>query len=79
MRRWLLGWWRIDVAVCMKVVTKDRTKEEECDDLPMLAEFGDWLNWQGDRGFHSASLLRIRAGAIKQIQIIPQSEAWHNL
>jgi hypothetical protein len=43
----------------MKVVTKYRTKEGEFDDLPMLAEFGDLVNWQGDRGFHSASLLYI--------------------
>jgi len=33
----------------MKVVTKDRTKKGEFDDLPMLAEFGDLVNWQGDR------------------------------
>jgi hypothetical protein len=43
----------------MKVVTKDRTKEGEFDDLPLLAEFVDLVNWQGDRGFHSASLLYI--------------------
>jgi hypothetical protein len=43
----------------MKVVTKDGTKEGEFDDLPLLAEFGDLVNWQGDRGFHSASLLYI--------------------
>jgi hypothetical protein len=35
----------IDIAVCMKVVTKDRTKGGEFDDLPMLAEFGDLVNW----------------------------------
>jgi hypothetical protein len=29
----------------MKVVTKDRTKEGEFDDLPLLAEFGDLVNW----------------------------------
>lgn len=33
----------------MKVVTKDRTKEGEFDDLPLLAEFGDLVNRQGDR------------------------------
>jgi hypothetical protein len=47
----------IDVAVCMKVVTKERTKEGEFDDLPLLAEFVDLLNGQGEIGFHSASLL----------------------
>ncbi|WP_339382947.1 hypothetical protein [Microcoleus asticus] len=41
----------------MKVVTKDRTKEGEFDDLPLLAEFIDLVNWQGDRAFYSASLL----------------------
>jgi hypothetical protein len=29
----------------MKVVTKDRTKEGEFDDLPVVAEFGDLVNW----------------------------------
>jgi hypothetical protein len=33
----------------MKVVAKDRTKEGEFDDLPLLAEIGDLVNWQGDR------------------------------
>jgi len=41
----------------MKVVTKDRTKEGEFDDLPLLAEFGNLVNWQGEIGFDSASFV----------------------
>jgi len=41
----------------MKVVAKDLIKEGEFYDLPMLAEFGDLVNWQGEIGFDSASFV----------------------